>query len=93
MKSAISGMTVTHLQLLKRYPNFHLIPKISKVYRKNLKYTDCLLDLIIKSKLELSDIKKEMILNCINLICLSELCPSFHWSFRASRVSIGYAIL
>ena len=47
------------------------------------------MDLKIESKLDFSDNKKEIILNCIHLICFSELCPSFHLTVRASRVSIG----
>ena len=55
--------------------------------KKRIKYTHCLMDLKMKSNLELSDIKKERISNCIHLISLSELCPSFHLPVRASRIS------
>ena len=43
----------------------------------------------MKSKLELSDNRKERIVNCIHLICLSGMCPSFHLTVLTSSVSIG----
>ena len=43
----------------------------------------------MKGKLELADINKERIFNCIQLLYLAELCPSFHLTVRTSRVSIG----
>ena len=41
-------------------------------------------------KIENKDINKEKILNCIQLLYLSKLCPSFHLTVRRSiPLSIG----
>ena len=40
----------------------------------------CLMDLKMRRKLDFSDIEKEIIFSCIQIICLSELCPSSHFS-------------
>ena len=43
----------------------------------------------MKSKLEISDIKKDRKLNCIHLLCLSELYPLLRLTVRTSRDGIG----